>query len=149
MCVSCGCGQVNDNHGDKRNITMDQVRAAAQAANTDEQTVARNIQQGVSQARAGGHGSSPRWAASKAWADRASAAASGASRPASRTLITRAADQNAGFRLGRFGGVAAPQPATMFLLGVSRRQASGVENLFDRCSINLPRQASAAARQWN
>ncbi len=54
MCVSCGCGQVNDNHGDKRNITMDQVRAAAQAANTDEQTVARNIQQGVSQGQSRG-----------------------------------------------------------------------------------------------
>jgi hypothetical protein len=47
MCVSCGCGQVNDNHGDRRNITMDNIKSAAQAAGTDEQTVAQNIQQGV------------------------------------------------------------------------------------------------------
>lgn len=51
MCVSCGCGQVNDNHGDRRNITMDDVRAAAQAANSDERTVAQNIQQGVNQSQ--------------------------------------------------------------------------------------------------
>jgi len=56
MCVSCGCGQVNDNHGDRRNITLDNIKSAAQAANMDEQTVAQNIQQGVSQSqgRAGG-----------------------------------------------------------------------------------------------
>lgn len=53
MCVSCGCNQPNDNHGDRRNITMDSIRAAAQAANTDEQTVARNIQQSLSQSGQG------------------------------------------------------------------------------------------------
>ncbi len=54
MCVSCGCGQVNDNHGDRRNITMDDVRAAARAANTDERTVAQNIQQGINQTQGRG-----------------------------------------------------------------------------------------------
>ena len=54
MCVSCGCGQVNDNHGDRRNITLDNVRAAAQAANTDERTVAQYIQQGVNQSQGKG-----------------------------------------------------------------------------------------------
>jgi hypothetical protein len=49
MCLSCGCGQVNDDQGDQRNITLDDVRAAAQAANTDERTVAQNIQQGINQ----------------------------------------------------------------------------------------------------
>jgi hypothetical protein len=49
MCVSCGCGQMNDDHGDKRNITLNDLRSAAQAANTDVSTVARNIQQGASQ----------------------------------------------------------------------------------------------------
>ena len=49
MCVSCGCGQVNDDHGDQRNITMGDLSSAAQAAGTDVQTVARNIQQGMSQ----------------------------------------------------------------------------------------------------
>jgi hypothetical protein len=49
MCVSCGCGQMNDDHGDKRNITMNDLRSAAQAANTDVPTVARNIQQSMTQ----------------------------------------------------------------------------------------------------
>jgi hypothetical protein len=49
MCVSCGCGQMNDDHGDQRNITMNDLRSAAQAANTDVQSVARNIQQSASQ----------------------------------------------------------------------------------------------------
>ncbi|HLV98482.1 MAG TPA: hypothetical protein VKT82_07360 [Ktedonobacterales bacterium] len=49
MCVSCGCGQVNDDHGDDRNITMKDMRSAAQAANIDVQTAARNIQQSMSQ----------------------------------------------------------------------------------------------------
>ncbi len=56
MCVSCGCGQVNDDHGDQRNITMGDLRSAAQAAGTDVQTVARNIQQGMSQGGQGGMG---------------------------------------------------------------------------------------------
>jgi hypothetical protein len=59
MCVSCGCGQVNDNHGDRRNITLDDVRAAAQAANTDERTIAQNIQQGVNQSQ--GRGGGQQW----------------------------------------------------------------------------------------
>ncbi|HEY7349901.1 MAG TPA: hypothetical protein VH599_16405 [Ktedonobacterales bacterium] len=49
MCVSCGCGQVNDDHGDDRNITMKDMRSAAQAADIDVQTAARNIQQAMSQ----------------------------------------------------------------------------------------------------
>jgi hypothetical protein len=49
MCVSCGCGQANDDHGDQRNITMNDLRSAAQAANIDVQTAARNIQQTMSQ----------------------------------------------------------------------------------------------------
>ncbi len=54
MCVSCGCGQVNDDHGDERNITMRDMRSAAQAANIDVQTAARNIQQSMSQGGAAG-----------------------------------------------------------------------------------------------
>ncbi len=54
MCVSCGCGQVNDDHGDDRNITMKDMRSAAQAANIDVQTAARNIGQSMSQAGASG-----------------------------------------------------------------------------------------------
>ncbi len=56
MCVSCGCGQVNDDHGDQRNITVHDVQAAAQAANIDPRMVAQNIQQGVSQGAVGPSG---------------------------------------------------------------------------------------------
>jgi hypothetical protein len=54
MCVSCGCGQLNDDHGDDRNITMKDMRSAAQAANIDVQTAARNIQQSMTQGSATG-----------------------------------------------------------------------------------------------
>lgn len=43
MCVSCGCGSMNDNHGDQRNITMDDIQQAAQAAGTSPEQVANNI----------------------------------------------------------------------------------------------------------
>ncbi len=52
MCVSCNCGKPNDNHGDPRNITMDQLDKAAQAIGKSPKDVAQNIQQGVSQAGA-------------------------------------------------------------------------------------------------
>ena len=54
MCVSCGCGQMNDDHGDERNITMKDMRSAAQAADIDVQTAARNIQQSMSQSGGAG-----------------------------------------------------------------------------------------------
>ena len=34
MCISCGCGKPNDDHGDARNITMQDVDQAAEAAGT-------------------------------------------------------------------------------------------------------------------
>ena len=43
MCVSCGCGSPNDNHGEQRNITMHDIQLAAQAAGTTPQNVATNI----------------------------------------------------------------------------------------------------------
>lgn len=49
MCVSCDCGKPNDNHGDPRNITMDQLQQAAQAIGKSPQDVASNIQKGVGQ----------------------------------------------------------------------------------------------------
>ncbi len=61
MCMSCGCGQVNDDHGDQRNITLNDMRSAAQAANIDVQTAARNIQQAMS--RGGGTGTQPQMGA--------------------------------------------------------------------------------------
>ena len=32
MCMSCGCGKPNDNHGDSRNITQHDLNDAAEAA---------------------------------------------------------------------------------------------------------------------
>ena len=43
MCVSCGCGKVNDDHGDERNITMDSLQEAAEAAGKPLGEVATNI----------------------------------------------------------------------------------------------------------
>lgn len=50
MCMSCGCGQINDNHGDSRHLTMMQIEQAAKAAGTTPEQVAKNIQKGVDQA---------------------------------------------------------------------------------------------------
>lgn len=43
MCVSCGCGKVNEDHGDDRNITMDQLEGAAEAAGKSVGEVLNNI----------------------------------------------------------------------------------------------------------
>lgn len=47
MCVSCGCGDMNNDHGDKRNITMNDIQAAGQAAQCSPQQVGQNIQNSV------------------------------------------------------------------------------------------------------
>lgn len=43
MCASCGCGKPNDNHGDNRHITMDQIQQAAAAAKISPQEAAKNM----------------------------------------------------------------------------------------------------------
>jgi len=43
MCISCGCNDPADNHGDTRNITLQDIDAAAQAAGTTREKVLRNI----------------------------------------------------------------------------------------------------------
>ena len=43
MCVSCGCGKSNDAHSDMRNITMDDVNRAAEAAGITPDQAAHNI----------------------------------------------------------------------------------------------------------
>ena len=47
MCISCGCGKVNDTHGDSRNITQQDLDQAAQAAGTTRDRVIQNIAQGA------------------------------------------------------------------------------------------------------
>ncbi len=43
MCLSCGCGEPNDNHGDPRHITLEMLEAAAEAAEITPDDAAHNI----------------------------------------------------------------------------------------------------------
>jgi hypothetical protein len=52
MCLSCGCGEPNDDHGDRRHITQDQLEQAAQAAQISPQDAAQNILDGLQAADA-------------------------------------------------------------------------------------------------
>jgi len=48
MCLSCGCNEPDDDHGDPRNITMSDLREAGEAANgINVNEVVDNIQKGV------------------------------------------------------------------------------------------------------
>jgi hypothetical protein len=51
MCLDCGCGEPNERHGDERHIIMDDVRAAAEASEISVEEAARNISEGLQQAR--------------------------------------------------------------------------------------------------
>jgi hypothetical protein len=43
MCLSCGCGNPNENYGDSRHITMQDLDQAAQAAGITRDQVVQNI----------------------------------------------------------------------------------------------------------
>ncbi len=43
MCLSCGCGEPNADHGDSRHITMEVLQKAAEAAEISPQEAAENI----------------------------------------------------------------------------------------------------------
>ena len=47
MCLSCGCGEPNDNHGDPRHITTEMLEAAAEAAEITTEEAANNIVQAL------------------------------------------------------------------------------------------------------
>ena len=49
MCVSCGCGKHDEDHGDERHLTMDDLKKAAKAAEIGVDQVVRNIQQAAGQ----------------------------------------------------------------------------------------------------
>src|SRR5687767_6397472 len=49
MCMSCGCKQPNEDHGDERNITLQDLEDAGQAGEVGTQEVVRNIQEGFQQ----------------------------------------------------------------------------------------------------
>ncbi len=44
MCLTCGCGIPDDDHGDSRHITMSELKAAAAAAEIDVDEAATNLQ---------------------------------------------------------------------------------------------------------
>ncbi len=43
MCLSCGCGEPNADHGDSRHITLEVLKKAAEAAEISAQEAADNI----------------------------------------------------------------------------------------------------------
>jgi hypothetical protein len=51
MCLDCGCGELNERHGDERHIIMDDVRDAAKASEISVEEAARNISQGLAKAQ--------------------------------------------------------------------------------------------------
>jgi len=53
MCVSCGCGEPNERHGDDRHITQDDLNAAAEAAGISAAEVAQNIAAGSQESGTG------------------------------------------------------------------------------------------------
>jgi hypothetical protein len=58
MCLSCGCGEPNERHGDDRHITQDDLNAAAQAAEISPQQAAQNILDGLQSGSGAGASSS-------------------------------------------------------------------------------------------
>jgi hypothetical protein len=58
MCMTCGCGKPNDDHGDAANITYDQLQSAAEAANIDAESAADNLHGLAKQIRDQGAGAS-------------------------------------------------------------------------------------------
>ncbi len=43
MCMSCGCGKPNEDHGNPDNITLEDLKRAARAANIQPEQAADNI----------------------------------------------------------------------------------------------------------
>ena len=53
MCLDCGCGELNERHGDARHITMDTIRAAADASEISVDEAMKNISDGLQEAQSG------------------------------------------------------------------------------------------------
>jgi hypothetical protein len=53
MCLTCGCRDYFNDHGDERNITMDRLQNAAHAAGVTVPEALANMQRGVSDALRG------------------------------------------------------------------------------------------------
>jgi hypothetical protein len=64
MCVDCGCGELNESHGDSRHITMDSIRSAAEASEISVDEAIKNMSDGLKQAQGASGQSSSSSAAS-------------------------------------------------------------------------------------
>lgn len=53
MCLDCGCGKPNDQHGDDRHITMKHVEDAAKASEITVDEAIKNINEGMQMAQSG------------------------------------------------------------------------------------------------
>ena len=49
MCMSCGCGEINERHGNQENIVLEDVRRAAAASGLDLNATVRHLQASLSQ----------------------------------------------------------------------------------------------------
>ena len=54
MCLSCGCGEPNEDHGDPRHITLGKLEEAAQAGDITPEQAAQNIVEGLESSGSGG-----------------------------------------------------------------------------------------------
>jgi hypothetical protein len=52
MCISCGCRNPRDDHGDERNITIEDLERAAEAAGITLDAAALNVADGPASAAA-------------------------------------------------------------------------------------------------
>ena len=50
MCLTCGCGQPHEDHGNPDNITYEDLEKAAQAGEVSVADAAKNIQDGLANA---------------------------------------------------------------------------------------------------
>ncbi len=46
MCISCGCDEPEDNHGNAKHMTLKQFREAATAAEVEMPQLLKNIEEG-------------------------------------------------------------------------------------------------------
>jgi hypothetical protein len=52
MCLTCGCGEPNADHGDSRHITYDDLEEAANAAEISVDEAVKNFDQTVKKVKA-------------------------------------------------------------------------------------------------
>ena len=45
MCMTCGCGALDDNYGDQRNITLSDVDQSAEAAGITREQAVHNLRE--------------------------------------------------------------------------------------------------------